>query len=622
MASDIQATKSPLFVPMDEQQAMNYQPLSEDQLNDLSLQFPISLVLIESLQKFATGQGSIAKVNALLDTIVKNEEFLFQDIPIMYEATGGFLSFVPDDNQTYQINWKSIIFQYHLSFLYAEGSEEFSNIKRLFKYEKAPQPTVQARFQTQASFTGASMAGPAVGSLARRQQMAAVGSFSDKRFGTMTTVGSLARSQVPQLVREDSASNNLNEEELPPDMDLHQCATLQLQCGMQNQFFRALVATLFSRGLYDLTFGYLLLNEYKDVFDNAGISTAKAQDVLTLYETFYKNVEIGQKLDDAFVKKCIIEDNVNPVLDLIASMDTRLCTHHVRKFIESSIAPLCYHENSVIAQKAAELYTLYISCVNWEPKEIRVTTVKSAINFPRQGDCVVLIAIPSNNRKQYISIQPGNFIPITTGFYDACYAHITQSGEYSIDKALPTIRYIVLPSTARKEIIHDLPAFNEQGPVNFQELENTLDILAQTGVTAVHVAGAISTLSQWRLTHVTDHTVINKACGGIDKFTNFCAHAKKLNMRVLLDFEPLVSIMMSSRKYAPYQTLYVDEAGRLVTVVIPKSDLQLLLQHMDDLKILQLLFHGVRPRDDLADIRAPPLMLQGNFQNSFRRCKF
>ena len=574
MTSDLQATKSPLFVPMDEQQALNYQPVAEEQLDSIQIQIPISLVLLEALQQFTRGNGSLSRVNALLEAIVKNEEFLFQDIPVVYEPTGGLLSLVPDDNQTYQINWKSLILQAHVSFLQSEGWDLISVKKKQasFKSDDLPQQTVKVGSQI-GSRAGTSMG---MGSLARRQQISCVASFSDRRFGTLSqsNIGSLSLAAVPQLEREEVVAQA--EEVLPPDYDIQQILTFTVQCGMQNLVFRALVAAVVANGLLDYALGNLLIQEYQNEIAQAELKVKEVGTSTTAFEGFYAAINNAVSLNEQQINVLIEKDQVTQIFEILGAVNPTYITPHARNYCMSVLGPLCYHENAVAARQAAQLYSNFVAGNSWDPQTTKISTVKTAIKFQPQGDNLLLICEPTKNGRKFLSAKPGSYTPTTTGFYEICYAHLTSTGEYEIEKTVPPVRYIILPSTARKEVIHELPAFDNRGPVQFEELSRSLDELSQCGVTAVHVAGAIATLSQFRITHVTDHTVINKACGGIEEFKKFCAHAKKLNMRVLIDFEPLVSIMMSSRKYSPFQTLYVDDAGRLVTVVTPNSDLQLL----------------------------------------------
>lgn len=575
---------------MEESTALNYQPVAEDQLHEIQIDIPISLSLIDALQQSGRGKHVTSRINAILDNITKNESYLFQDIPVVYEPNGGFLSLVPDNQQTYQINWKEIILQYHLSFLYAEGDEEISKIKRQFHYGN--DETTQTREVRTNVMQGSMMGiGTPIGSLARRKQSGCVASFNDRRsgMGMQQSIGSFSRNSIPALVREEEQS--ILEQGLGDNFDLHTIATLQLQFGMSNSLFRSLIATILANGLYDISFGYLLLHEYKDIFEDVGVPAVNAQDTSSVFDTFYKGIEVGQSIDEGFFTQCIADDNIQAILEVVNHLDLRFLSNHTRHYIESIIAPLCFHENPVLAKSATELYSLYLSCINVEPQVVKVSTVKASINIPQQSDCVALVSIPMKKQKQIICVKPGIFTPASTGFYDILYARIASTGEFIVDKTIPSIRYVVIPSTARKEVIHELPAFNDKGPVRFSELSSQLDELSQAGITAVHVAGAISTLRFDNLTHVIDHSVISKECGGLSEFKDFAERAKSLGMRVLLDFEPVVAMALSSRKYAMYQTLCVDEDDRLVTVVQPETKLQLL--NFRSLKFWNLLFNEI-----------------------------
>jgi starch synthase len=569
MSSEIASIKSPLFTVMEESKAMSYQPLAEDQLQEIQVEIPISLALLDALQQSILGKSMAWKINAILDNITKNEEYLFQDIPVIYEPNGGFLSLVPDNQQMYQINWKEIILQYHLSFLHAEGTEGINSIMRQFHYDN--DKSMQTK-EVKLKMTQSTM----IGSLSRRKQSGCIASFSSRRFGANApqSIGSFSRNTIPALVREEEHSNLW--QKLPDNFDLHVICTLPLQFGMSNPLFRVLIATTLANGFYDISFGYLLLFEYKDIFENINVPTNNGQDTVSVFDTFFKGIEVGQSIDEQYIKQCVCEDNIQAILDIINHLDLRFLSNHTRHYIESIIAPLCYHENPVLAKRATEIYSLYLSCIDVEPQVTKVSTVKSSINIPQQSDCVALICIPMKKQKQIICVKKGVFTPTTTGFYDILYARIASTGEYIVDKTIPSIRYVVIPSTARKEVIHELPAFNDKGPVRFSELSDQLDDLSQSGITAVHVPGAISTLKFDNLTHVVDHCIISKECGGLSEFKEFAERAKSLGMRVLLDFEPVVSMALSSRKYSMYQTLFVDDEDRLVTVVQPETKLQLL----------------------------------------------
>lgn len=574
MSSDLHTTKPELFSQLDEAQAMSVQPLQEEQLDQLPLSIPICYGLLEALSQFERGQGSVARVQAILESIVKSESFFFQEAPVMYEPTNGFLSLVPDDGHVYTINWKAIILQAHISFLQVEGMDAINANRKKgvtrSESNELPQPAAIAQ-----SLIG-SRAGTSIGigSLARRQQLGCVGSFAQKQ-SLAPSIGSLSLTEVPKLDRDDDVAP-VAQETLSVDYDPQHIFSLQVQCGMQSEVFRALIAAILSRGLLDVAFGYLLVNRFATEIEAAEIKPVQQNDPAAAFDRFYDALETSMKLDEAAIYDNIAKDKISAIFDAFQNVDPSACTPHARAFIESIIAPLCYHETPSSARRAAALYTNFLNYHNWDPSVTKVITLKTPINIPAVGDNKLLIAAPTKNGKQFIIRAPGKYTPNTTGFFDVAYGRIHSSGDFEVDKTAPVTRYVVLPATARKEVIHELPAFDHNGPVGFDKLESYLEDLADQGVTAVHVPGAIATTKTYLLTHVTDHSVISKECGGLEAFKQFAEHAKRLKMRVLLDFEPLVSVLMSSRKYSMYNTVHIDEFGRLVTVVCPKTEVTLL----------------------------------------------
>lgn len=575
MSSDIHSTKPELFTQLDEAQAMSVQPLPEEQLEQIPLSIPICYSLLEALYNFERSQGSVPRVQAILDSIVKSESFFFQESPVMYEPTGGFLSLVPDDGHVYNINWKAFILQAHISFLIAQGWDSIS-ANRKKGFSRSDSSELQQPMQTPQSLIG-SRAGTSIGigSLARRQQLGPVGSFAQRSaIAAPSNIGSLTLTEVPKLERDEAAQ--AQPENLPADYDPQHMFSIQIQCGMQSPVFRAIIAAILARGLLDVAFAYTLVNNYAKEIEDADIKPATQNDSTSAFDNFYQTLNASMNIDEAQIYEFVAKDKINAIFDAFQNVDPLVCTPHARNFIESIIAPLCYHETPSSARRAAALYTNFLNYHNWDPSVTKVVTYKTPIFLPQQGDSKLLIAAPTKNGKQFFLRQTGKYTPNTTGFFDVAYARILPSGEYEVDKNVQVVRYVVLPSTARQEVIHELPAFDHNGPIRFDALEAQLEDLADNGVTAVHVPGAIATTKPYLLTHVTDHSVISKECGGIELFKQFAEHARNLKLRVLLDFEPLVSVLMSSRKYSMYNTVHIDEFGRLVTVVCPKTEVTLL----------------------------------------------
>ena len=152
--------------------------------------------------------------------------------------------------------------------------------------------------------------------------------------------------------------------------------------------------------------------------------------------------------------------------------------------------------------RAAKLYNYLINGHKWEIRSTEVITADQPLYFKGGSlEHVTLLSAPIRTNTQqnsddipnvFVVLKHGStFKPIVNGYYDYCYAKITGLGEYEIDQSYPAGRFIVLPAGARKEIIHELPAFDESGPVLFEDLIPKLEILSNSGVTAVHVTGAI-----------------------------------------------------------------------------------------------------------------------------------
>lgn len=189
-----------------------------------------------------------------------------------------------------------------------------------------------------------------------------------------------------------------------------------------------------------------------------------------------------------------------------------------------------------------------------------------------------VLSVPSTIYSSFIFIEGKDkkFTPTLPGFYDYACGKISSRGEFEIDLIMPSGRFICLPKDLKKEVIHELPAFNKDLEIPFSVLQNQLDKLVSHGITAVHVPGAIERLTGIHLSSVTDHAIINKNCGGINDFIIFCKKANGLGLRVLIDFLPFASLTGSSRKYSGFSALQVDTEGKLVTCCVPNTDILLL----------------------------------------------
>jgi starch synthase len=244
--------------------------------------------------------------------------------------------------------------------------------------------------------------------------------------------------------------------------------------------------------------------------------------------------------------------------------------------IEKILAPLCYHENAEVATRAARQYGIFVNRHGWDVSKAEVVTADGTLTFAEYPEHVLILTAPCGSDVAFSIVRKKELKPASCGFYDYCYARISRSGAIEINWSLPIGRYIVIAAGARKEIIHELPAFDEKGPLAFSSLVTQLDELVAAGVTAVHVAGAIERESVFELTAVTDHVLVSKAAGGLDQFKAFCERAKTLGLRVLVDFIPLASLASSSKKYTPFSTLTVDARGKHTTAEITGTDLMLL----------------------------------------------
>lgn len=593
-----------------------------------------------------------------------------QDSSQQLNDVSSFLQqFVPDDNQELYLNWKSIILQIHLSILASVDLSEISPKYQKYSSQAAENDdSDQIYSNAPGGHRGRSRAGKSVmindlnpnrydidsihgnaslsrrqvgsrfttGSISVRTTNKCVASFNNRNpIGSQRSFDGVQYDIAPQINRDGSSGlnssdrfSNMGNNNMPMNLDVNSLLNIELHTNLSDSpMFKAIILAISARGLLDKLLGNLIISECAQQFEQASIrlpsrlnSSQNHVDASSIFENYFSSLLSHAFLTIDFensVNDEIVKENVNGALSKIESLlpFTELVgVPHSRTFLESILAPLCYHEDEQVALRAEKLYTQLINGHNWEIRKTEVVTADQQFDFEQSIDHVILISAPtsigspnsnSQNQNQYQTdpnsysyqqdqsnlvpsevinkdeiynlnvfhvIKENKFQPSCSGYYDYCYAKISPEGEIEIDSKMPSGRYIVLPAGARKEIIHELPAFDEKGPIPFDELTSKLEELSYAGVTAVHVPGAIERNICHDLLSVTDHEVLSKNCGDIVQFKEFCDRAKSFGIRVLIDFTPLVSIRNSSKKYSPFVTYSVDRNGLLHNSAFP--DLQ------------------------------------------------
>ncbi|OHS95914.1 glycosyl transferase [Tritrichomonas foetus] len=610
MKSDLFSCKLPLFIPCDQDSCIQAIDIETQEIT-----FPVSLSLLELLNSYTNTEPINSRIHLILDEIVKSPSFFFPEVPLLFER-GGLALFVPDDNQYHKLNWQALILQFHISLLKDAGSQSISALNNRFSSNNKisnEETTQRNRYSFNAEENtrrmheaGISVRDYATGSITMRQQSRCIASFSNRAMGSMgPSFESLQFSMVPPLQREENKNNfgsisqngagsnyDLTLQQGPPEVN--QLFDFQILCSFENSpLFRSIVLAIASKGLLDRALGHIISHELEKELSTAGIHVLSRVDSTPAFNDYFNAVL--KCLLDPNVESDIItnlaQDRVIAALDRIESLKPFVLVPHSRSFIENAIAPICYHENAILADRALDLYSSLLNEHSWELQKTEVSTADMPLNFEVVGDQIVILAVPHKDGVNIITLDSQSKVngstfeskgekltyqPTSAGFYDYCYARISPIGEYEIDQSCPAGRCVVLPAGARKEVIHEMSAFDDKRAISFDTLAEQLQRLSNSGVTAVHLSGAIERAVLHKLTSVTDHTVINRASGGIDGFSRFCERANNLGLRVLIDFTPLVSMHNWSRKYMAYQTLKVDEDGIYKTAKIPGSEIMLL----------------------------------------------
>ena len=589
MSFDSFATRVPLFLPVNE---LIEQPIHIDELVQQSITIPVSYTLLEVLAHASIKEGSIHHVHAFLDEVMKNPSYFFPDVPLLFDREYGGLSlFVPDDGQEHCINWRAIVLEFHLAILAALGWNNITKNKKQVSFtgsEEAAQQRQTGGHIGSRRNTGGKSFNP--GSLSLRNQNRFVGSFSSSK----STIGSMKMSfdniqyeVAPPINRQDSTQtikdiSNLN-------LNVNPIFDASITASFENTLFKAIILAVFSRGLYDKALGNLILNNFSTEFNEANIKIGNTVDSSSVFEGYYTNIlqTLLKPEDEKEIRENLISDNIDAVLSKLDTVVSFDCLPHSRTFYEEILAPICYHENVQYAERAEKLYTILLNGHKCEIKDTEIVTAEQDLTFEKHQDYVVLVSAPLGDKSAFTVLTSTTYKAFYSGYYDYCYAKVSSFGDYEIDQNRPCGRYIVLPAGARKEIIHELPAFDDKGIIPFEELSKNLETLANSGVTAVHVTGVIERNFLHDLTSVTDHSLISEECGGKEAFKELCERAKTYGLRVLIDFTPCVCLLNSSKKYAPFATLTIDQRGRLLTADIP--DTEMLLLNYRSLKFWDLL---------------------------------
>ena len=571
---DLYSCRLPLFGPAED-------PLGEihdlDQLEPLTM--PLSGTLLEVLHNYSWKDGSFQHVTELLDEIMKSPSYLFPNVPMIFDRQ-GLSSFVPDDNQYHPLDWRAIILQFHISVLEAVGWTALQ--RKAGGQFRSQSDELTGKAEGRTPVEGGGTVGSRVhapGSMSLRTRSNCVASFRDRPSGITSSnrVESLRYEVAPALDRPIGIPVAVKDRSMM-NLEPNPLFTCQLQPSLENALFRAIVLAINARGYLDLPLGYMICQELHQDFTDAGVNIGKIADPTQIFEDYYASVmktllsvEAEEEISDAIGK-----DNIGDVLAKLEALYPYDCVPHAAEFLQSVLQPLCYHENASFAERAIKQALIITNGHTWDIEDVEVITAENKLEFRKTTEHVVIVSAPSGSSNAFEILRKKEMQPTVCGFYDYCYARLSPNGAIEIDQTVPPGRYIVIPASAKKEIIHEVPAFDDKGPIPFEKLTGQLQGLVDAGVTAVHVPGAIERCALHEMTSVMDHTIFSKSSGGIEDFKEFCQRAQVLGLRVLIDFVPLVSLTNSSRKYTPYGTLIVDERGRLVTADIPGSDMMLL----------------------------------------------
>ena len=568
------SVRLPLFSNVDEVGDF----LSYEQLEQQTFTIPISYTLLDALHHLTPRNSGAKHVEKLLDEILKSPSFFFPDVPLSFERQGIF-AFVPDDNLEHVINWKSIVLQAHISFLTQIGWENISKHRQPSAASiKEPGEQTRVHFGSRQD-VGSRSSRYVTGSISVRSQNKCVASFNDKlAIGSMTTpsFNEIQYTIAPQIERD----THEEKDEAEFNLDLNQLFDFQLQGSFENPLFKGIILAISSRGMLDRSLGILMCEQLKDEISAAGFQIGRVVDATAAFEEYYASLlrSLLPVEDENEIRDWIGNDKIEPILSKFDQLYPFHCVPHAYYFLKQILAPLCYHEISNIAQRATKQLMTLFNYHDWELHSTQVVTAENQIEFEQSSEHVIVICGPSSYGNNFSTLV-GNkttFVPAASGFYDFCYARVSVIGELEIDQSMPCGRYVVLPSGARKEIIHELPAFDDKSTIKFDDLAAHLETLSNAGATAVHVTGVIERNFLHDLTSVTDHAVFSKECGGLEAFKQFCDRAKQFGLRVLIDFIPLVCLKNSSKKYSQYGTLTADSRGRLITADIPETEMMLL----------------------------------------------
>ena len=578
MSFDSFATRVPLFLPVTD--VLN-QPIHIDELEQQSISIPVSNTLLEVLAHASIKEGSVTHVHAFLDEIMKNPSYFFPDVPLVFDRElGGLSTFVPDDGQEHTLNWRAVILEFHLAILASLGWTNISKNKKQVSFTN-PEETVSRRPTGDQvgsrTNTGGKSFNP--GSLSLRNQNRCVGSFSNAR----STIGSMKMSfdniqyeVAPPINRQDTTQAVKDISQL--NLEVNPLLNLSITPSFDNAIFKAVILAIFARGLYDRALGNLILNEFSTEFSEANIKAGSTIDSTPVFEAYYNNIlsTLLTPEGELEMRENLIADNIEAVLSKLEAVVSYDCVPHSRGIYEEILAPICYHENAQFALRAEKLYTILLNGHRWDVSNTEIVTADQDLIFEKYPDSVVLVSAPLGVKSAFGVLTTSTYKAFYSGYYDYCYAKVSSLGDYEIDPNRPCGRFIVLPAGARKEIIHELPAYDDKGVISFEELGKNLETLANAGVTAVHITGVIERNFLHDLTSVTDHSLISEECGGKEAFKQLCERAKTFGLRVLIDFTPCICLLNSSKKYSPFATLTIDQRGRLLTADIPDTDMLLL----------------------------------------------
>jgi hypothetical protein len=352
MSTSWTPAKPPLFTACDQDCAGT----TADQLDAQSVSFPISYTLLTLLNRYGAPDASAQQINALVDEIIKSPSHFFPDVPLLFERQGVGI-FVPDDLQCHKLNWAALIVQYHISLLLtlgwaavSAGARPPSRRESVDELDSRARP---AATPSESRRREESRRDYATGSIVMRQERGCINSFSARAVGSVhnaPSFGSLRFSFAPGAPEPSAPA-----EVAPVSLEIESIAEFQTSCSLDSPTFRAIFLAVAARGTLDRACGQVLQRELAEVLRAAGVTVAAdSSDASAAFDDFYNGVLrclLEPDAEQQFLAE-LSHDSVRPILERIAALEPFVIVPHSYDFLESVLAPLSYHENSLYAAQA------------------------------------------------------------------------------------------------------------------------------------------------------------------------------------------------------------------------------------------------------------------------------